>query len=269
MKNFKNLGLILALVLFVASCAPVTNIAYLQDRALNAPEQIDEQFGIVIQPKDMLSIVVSSRNPELAAMFNLPTASYQAGSEITSTNAGTYRLLGYVVDIDGTIDFPILGRINISGMTRWEVSTYIKDRLIEEKLLDDPVVTVEFMNFKVSVLGEVNSPGTFTINGDKVTVLQAISLARDLTIFGKRENVAVVREIDGERIIYQMDLTSVDMFKSPGYYLKQNDIVYVEPSEIKARQSTVDDKTLRVTSIMVSTGSLLITIANLIINLAR
>lgn len=263
-KNF--IYLVLAAVLLVSSCATPNNIAYFQNRLIDRPEQIDKHGGIVIQPKDMMSIVVSSKNPELVVMFNLPIVSYQAGSEITSSG-GYQRLMGYVVDNDGFIDFPILGRLKVSGLTRWELSEMIKSRLLDEGYLTDCVVTVEFMNFKVSVIGEVNSPGTYTIEGDKVTVLQAISLARDLTIFGQRENVTVIRERDKERIMYQINLCDVSMFDSPAYYLQQNDIVYVEPSAIKARQSTTDDKALRMTSIMVSSGSLLVSIATMIISL--
>lgn len=253
-------------VVMLASCANVKDIAYFQDKAIDHPEEIDKHGGIVIQPKDMISIVVSSRNPELSTMFNLPVVSYQAGSEIV-TSAAQQRLMGYVVDNDGYIDFPVLGEINVGGMTRWELSEYIKNTLLEKGYLNDAVVTVEFMNFKVSVLGEVNKPGTYTIEGDKVTVLQALSLAGDLTIFGKRNNVTVIREMDGERIFYNVDLCSVDMFKSPAYNLLQNDIVYVEPSDIKARQSTLDDKGLRMTSIMISSGSLLVSVATLLATL--
>ena len=241
-------------IVMLASCAPVKNIAYFQDKAIDDPEQIDRHGGIVIQPKDMISIVVSSRNPELATMFNLPVVSYQAGSEIV-TSAAQQKLMGYVVDNDGYIDFPVLGKIQVSGMTRWELSNEIKQTLLKEGYLNDAVVTVEFMNFKVSVLGEVNNPGTYTIEGDKVTVLQALSL------------VTVIRELDGERVFYNIDLCSVDMFKSPAYNLLQNDIVYVEPSEIKARQSTLDDKGLRMTSIMISSGSLLVSVATLLATL--
>lgn len=255
-------------VVMLASCANVKDIAYFQDKAIDHPEEIDKHGGIVIQPKDMISIVVSSRNPELSTMFNLPVVSYQAGSEIV-TSAAQQRLMGYVVDNDGYIDFPVLGEINVGGMTRWELSEYIKNTLLEKGYLNDAVVTVEFMNFKVSVLGEVNKPGTYTIEGDKVTVLQALSLAGDLTIFGKRNNVTVIREMDGERIFYNVDLCSVDMFKSPAYNLLQNDIVYVEPSEIKARQSTLDDKGLRMTSIMISSGSLLVSVATLLATLIK
>ena len=253
-------------VVMLASCANVKDIAYFQDKAIDHPEEIDKHGGIVIQPKDMISIVVSSRNPELSTMFNLPVVSYQAGSEVVDAGY-QQRLMGYVVDNDGYIDFPVLGKISVAGMTRWELSEKIKDILLDKGYLNDAVVTVEFMNFKVSVLGEVNHPGTYTIEGDKVTVLQALSLAGDLTIFGKRNNVTVIREMDGERIFYNVDLCSVDMFKSPAYNLLQNDIVYVEPSEIKARQSTLDDKGLRMTTIMISSGSLLVSVATLVATL--
>lgn len=247
----------------LSSCASVKDIAYFQNKLIDHPEKIDKHTGIVIQPKDMLSIVVSSRNPELVTMFNLPVVSYQAGSE-TVSGAGMQRLLGYVVDNAGCIDFPVLGILNVAGMTRWDLSEMIKNRLVQDGLLSDAVVTVEFMNFKVSVLGEVNSPGTYTIEGDKVTVLQAISLARDLTIFGMRENVSVIRERDGERTIYQINLCDVSLFKSPAYYLQQNDIIYVEPNKERSRQSTTDDKTLRMTSILVSGGSLIVSVATLV-----
>ena len=261
-------SLIFVLVM-MTSCGPVKDIAYFQNKVVNEPEAIDKHAGIVIQPKDMLSIVVSSRNPELVAMFNLPVVSYQAGSEIVATGGYNQRLMGYVVDNDGYIDFPVLGPIKVAGLTRWELSNLIKDKLLDEGLLTDAVVTVEFMNFKVSVIGEVNSPGTYTLNNDKVTILQAISLARDLTIFGLRENVCVIREREGERVIYEINLCDVSMFNSPAYYLQQNDVVYVQPSEVKARQSTTDDKALRMTSIFVSGGSLLVSVAALIVNLIR
>ena len=266
--NFNKLNLIAmcAALLTLASCGSVKDIAYFQNRVVDNPESIDKHAGIIIQPKDMLSIVVSSRNPELVVMFNLPVISYQAGSEMM-TSAANQRLLGYIVDNEGYIDFPVLGPIKVAGLTRWELSELIKSRLLSEGLLSDAVVTVEFMNFKVSVIGEVNSPGTYTIQGDKVTILQAISLARDLTIFGERENVCVIRERDGERTMYEVNLCDVSMFKSPAYYLQQNDIVYVQPSEIKARQSTTDDKSLRMTSIFVSGGSLLVSLASLIIGI--
>lgn len=263
----KNILFALCLALMaMVSCGTVKDIAYFQNKVVNEPEAIDKHAGIVIQAKDMLSIVVSSRNPELVAMFNLPVVSYQAGSEVVNTGYNQ-RLMGYVVDNDGFIDFPVLGPIKVVGLTRWELSELIKNKLLNDGLLTDAVVTVEFMNFKVSVIGEVNAPGTYSLQNDKVTILQAISLARDLTIFGQRENVCVIREREGERIIYEINLCDVSMFNSPAYYLQQNDVVYVQPSEVKARQSTTDDKALRMTSIFVSGGSLLVSVAALIVNL--
>ena len=266
MRKITLLSTLCVSILMLASCGSVKDIAYFQNKMVNEPEAIDKHAGIVIQPKDMLSIVVSSRNPELVAMFNLPVVSYQAGSEVVS-GGSQQRLMGYVVDNDGQIDFPVLGPINVAGLTRWELSELIKKRLVDDGLLSDAVVTVEFMNFKVSVIGEVNNPGTFNIEGDKVTVLQAISLARDLTIFGERENVTIIRERDGKRTMYEINLCDVSMFDSPAYYLQQNDVVYVQPSKVKARQSTTDDKALRMTSIFVSGGSLVVSLASLIIGI--
>lgn len=267
--NFKRIisSAILAVMLAVTSCGPAKDIAYFQNKVVNEPEAIDKHAGIVIQPKDMLSIVVSSRNPELVAMFNLPVVTYQAGSEIVGSSGYSQRLMGYVVDNDGYIDFPVLGPLEVRGLTRWELSNLIKGKLVDQGLLSDAVVTVEFMDFKVSVLGEVNAPGTYTLSNDKVTILQAISLAGDLTLFGQRENVSVIREREGERVIYEINLCDVSMFSSPAYYLQQNDVVYVQPSDVRARQSTADDKALRLTSIFVSGGSLVISLATLIVNL--
>ena len=258
---------LVALALLVTSCASTKDIAYFQNRLINQPEKIDKHAGIIIQPKDFISVVVSSRNPEVVAMFNQPVITYQAGSEMPMLGGYNQRLMGYVVDNDGFIDLPVLGELKVSGYTRWELADIIKSKLISEGYLTDAVVSVEFLNFKVSVLGEVAYPGTFVIEGDKVTILQAISLARDLTIFGRRDNVSVIREQSGQRTIYEVNLTDVDLFKSPAYYLQQNDIVYVQPNDIKARQSTTDDKTLRISSIALSSGSLLLSVVTLLATL--
>ena len=255
-----------ALLLATASCSTYKKINYLQDVVPDKAERIAINKGILIQPKDMISIVVSSRNPELALMFNLPVISYQAGSEVVS-GQGSQRLLGYVVDNDGNIDFPVLGLIKAAGMTRWELANEIKSMIIEQNYIKDPVVTVEFMNFKISVMGEVTAPGTYTIEGDKITLLQALSLAKDLTIFGRRDNVSVIREQDGERVIYQVDLRSVSLFESPAYYLQQNDIVYVEPNKVRAGQSTINENNVKSVSLWVSVGSFLTSLAVLIVNI--
>ncbi|MCQ2148103.1 MAG: polysaccharide biosynthesis/export family protein [Bacteroidales bacterium] len=257
------------LVMFVlASCSSKTyrNINYIQDVVADTTWAMKVNSGIVIQPKDQISIIVSSRQPSLAAMYNLPVASYQAGSDAT-LNAGYQRLIGYVVDNDGTIDFPSIGRIPVAGKTRWELAEYVKNAISSS--VKDAIVTVDFMNFKVSVLGEVANPGTFTITGDKLNLLEALSLARDLTIYGRRDNVTVIREQNGQRNIYQIDLRSSDLFSSPAYYLQQNDVVYVYPNSVKAGQSTINENYFKSANFWMSFGSILITVANLIIAIKK
>lgn len=248
---------------FFSSCQTSRKIVYMQDIVANVPENVGENPGITIQPKDMLSIVVSCKNPELATMFNLPVVSYQAGAEIV-TNGGQQRLLGYVVDNDGNIDFPVLGELQVAGLTRWQLQGKIKQRLMADGFIKDLVVTVQFMNFKISVLGEVNSPGTYSIEGDKVTLLEALSLAKDLTIYGKRDGVMVIREMNGVRENYRIDLRSADLFKSPVYYLKQNDIIYVEPNSVRAGQSTINENNVKSVSLWMSVASFLTTLSVLI-----
>lgn len=255
--------LVLLCCLALASCKTYRNINYIQDVQVNDTENIIENQGIRIQPKDMLSIVVSSKTPELAMAFNLPVVSYQAGSEIVS-GAGSTRLLGYVVDNDGNIDFPLLGKIQVAGLTRWQLQELIKQQIVNAGLMKELVVTVEFMNFKVSIMGEVNAPGSYTINGDKVTILEALSMAKDLTIFGKRDGVYVIREENGKRTTYRIDLRSVNLFDSPAYYLRQNDVVYVEPNKVRAGQSTINENSLKSVSLWISISSFLTSLAVLI-----
>lgn len=257
-----------AIVSLLASCSSKTyqKINYLQDVQADTTISMQTHEGILVQPQDMISIVVTSRSAELAAPFNLANVSYQAGAE---TTGGQYRLMGYVVNKEGNIDFPVLGEIEVAGLSRWEVSRKVKTMLQEKGLLKDPIVTVEFMNFKISVMGEVNHPGSYAVTGDKINLLEAISLAGDLTIFGKRNNVRIVREENGQRKIYVVDLRRSDLFTSPAYYLRQNDEVYVEPNRVRAGQSTLNENSFKSTSFWISVGSFLVTIANLIIVTSR
>ena len=268
--KLKRLLAIMAIVAVAAGCSPTTyqQIDYLQDISQNASLDMKENTGIVIQPQDQLSIVVSSRNPELSAALNKPTATYTAGSEIASTTGGGgYRILGYVVDNDGNIDFPILGEIHVAGLTRWELQEKVKEQIISEGILLDPIVTVEFMNFRISVMGEVASPGTYNVTGDKITLLGALALAHDLTIFGRRDNVTVIREQNGQRSVYKVDLRKSSMFDSPAYYLQQNDVVYVYPNTVRAGQSTINENYFKSGSFWISLSSVAITVTNLILTL--
>lgn len=264
-KIFVRLSILLALlVVSAASCSTYLKINYIQDAQLDTALTMIANQGILIQPMDMISIVVSSRDPELARIYNLPVVTYQAGSESSVSNFNQ-RLIGYSVDNDGNIQFPELGTIHVAGLNRWQLAELIREKL--SSLVKDAVVTVQFMNFKISVTGEVTSPGVFDISGDKITIFEAISLARNLTIYGRRDGVYVIREQNGSRTIYQVDLRTVDMFNSPAYYLQQNDVVYVEPNKVRAGQSTINENNLKSVSLWVSIGSFLSTLATLFISL--
>lgn len=269
-KLFLYLTAGVLLLVNLNSCDTWKKINYLQDIEETTTMTLADNEGIVIQPKDQLSILVSCRVPELAAQFNLPVASYQAGSEIASTQGGSQqRLSGYVVDNEGYINFPQLGRLHIAGMTRWQLQNYIREEIMGRRFLDDPIVTVEFMNFKISILGEVSHPGTYAITGDKVNIFQALSLSGDLSIYGERPTVKVVREQNGERTIYVLDLRDSAIFDSPAYYLMQNDIVYVTPNSVRAGQSTINENSFKSASFWISLSSVSLTIVNLIVTLSR
>ena len=271
MKKINGIVSLAAALLLLAACNPQTykQINYIQDIQRDTLMAMGVNQGIVIQPQDQLSIVVTSRTPELAVQFNLATASYQAGSEVLSGSGSAQRLMGYVVNNDGDINFPVLGLLHVAGLTRWELQNLVREEIIGGGYIKDPIVTVEFMNFKISVLGEVTGPGTYSIAGDKITIFQALALARDLTIYGKRDAVEVIREQNGQRKVYILDLRDSDIFKSPAYYLQQNDVVYVVPNSVRAGQSTINENYFKSAGFWMSLGSIGVTITNLVITLIR
>ena len=221
--NLRYLYVLICLIVFLTACSAPKEVLYLQDIATIKQEKIEKGYEVKIHKDDLLAIIVNSKDEELALPFNMPLVSYQIGS-----NYNQPRIVGYLVDQNGDIDFPVLGKMHVQGLTRMQLTELIKKKLSEGDLIKDPIVTVQFLNFKVSVIGEVSRPGTFEISGDRITLLEALSRAGDLTIHGRRDRVAVIREENGERIIRYHDLRSSDIFNSPCYYLQQNDIVYVE-----------------------------------------
>ena len=270
MNKFFRICVFAALVASAASCNTWKKINYLQDIEETTTMTMVDHQGIVIQPKDQISIIVSSRSPEVAAQFNLPIASYAAGSEIASMSGGaSQRLSGYVVDNEGFINFPQIGRIEVAGLTRWELQDKIVEELTGRGFINDPVVTVEFMNFRISILGEVAHPGTYTITGDKVNLFQALSLAGDLTIYGERPTVKVTREKGGERTVYVLDLRNSEVFNSPAFYLQQNDVIYVVPNSVRAGQSTINENYFKSGSFWISLSSVSMTLVTLIVTLSK
>lgn len=266
------ISLLVVWLVLLTSCNSTKEVLYFQD--LNPGDSLTvtaEALALKVRPQDKISIIVNSRDPQLMALFNLPRVSKQIGSVGTassSLSSSEQDVLGYTVDKNGEIDFPVLGKIYVAGKTREEIAEYIKGELKRENLVKDPVVTVEYMNLCVSVLGEVNAPGRYGLDRDKNTILDVLGMAGDLTINGNRTNVMVLRQDGNTQRVYGIDLTSgSDIYSSPAYYLQQNDVVYVEPNEMKARQSTVNGNTVRSTSFWISLTSLAMSVALFIMNL--
>lgn len=248
--------------LLLSSCGMPKNIVYFQDVKSDSEISIGYNEGIVAQPNDELSIVVNSQTPELPVMFNLPVISLSAGR---TTQAYNQYISTYAVNEAGDIDFPVLGKIHVGGLTRDQIATKIKDDLVSAKLIDDPVVTVDFANVFFSVTGEVNKPGRFPIDRDRMTVLDALAQAGDLTIFGERPSVKVFRIEEGKQKAYLVDLTNAEqMTQSPAYFIRQNDIIYVSPNAARGRQSTVNGNNLISYSFWLSLASVLTSMAVLI-----
>ena len=270
MKNILRITLAVAFAAALVSCSSQTykKINYLQDVDEDTSMSMKVNKGIIIQPQDQLSIIVTSRDPKMATPFNLSVAMYYSGSEL-SVAGGSQRITGYVVDNNGNIQFPSLGEVHVGGLNRWELQDLITSKLSDSGLLKDAVVTVEFMNFKVSVLGEVTAPGTYSVTGDKITIFQALALARDLTIYGQRDNVHVIREQNGKRQIYTLNLTDSNIFNSPAYYLQQNDVVYVTPSKVRAGQGEINENYFKSGSFWISLASISMTTINFIIALTQ
>lgn len=254
------------MMVLATACTSRKEIVYLQDVVPLKQQEIDQKYEVIIHSDDLLSIMVNSKDPELALPFNLPMVTYQLGTN-GGIGSSQQRVLGYLVDNAGNIDFPILGEIYVEGLTRMQLTALIKDRLMKEDLIKDPVVTVQFLNYKISVMGEVARAGSFNISGDRITLLEALSMAGDLTIYGKRDRVAVIREKGGVRTILYHDLRSSDLFKSPCYYLQQNDIVYVEPNKARAGQSGINQNNS--VGVWLSAVSILASIAGLIVSLNK
>jgi polysaccharide export outer membrane protein len=190
----------------------------------------------IISTNDLLSITVTSLSPSASAVFNAPNVTYS--NNTTNITGGPVQASGYLVDAEGNIQFPILGTIKAAGLTESALRSQIIRGILDKKLLVDPIVTVRHLNFKVTVLGEVGNPTVINVPSEKITLLEALGLAGDVTIYGKRENVLVIREEGGQKIIKRLNLNTSEIFNSPYYYLRSNDIVYVEPNKAKVAGSS-------------------------------
>lgn len=256
--------LVVAFPLLLADCTSYKHVPYLQNpESPDGPAKQLPLYDAKIMPKDLLSITVNTTDPQAAAPFNLTvqTPMNAALTNINTTSAPT--LQQYLVNNSGEIDFPVIGRLKVGGLTKNEAEAMIRKEL-QAYLKEEPIVTVRMANYKISVLGEVNHPGSFTITNEKVNVLEALAMAGDMTIYGVRNEVKLIREDEkGKREIILLNLNDAGIILSPYYYLKQNDILYITPNKTKARNSDVGNSTtlwFSGTSILVSIASLLATI---------
>ena len=249
--------------LFV-SCQSYKKVPYLQDvETVTKTSQQEKLYDAKIMPKDLLTIVVSCTSPELAAPFNLTVAS---PANLSMSYTTTQPVLQqYLVDNEGKITFPVLGELKVGGLTKKQAEQMIVDKL-KPYMKETPIVTVRMMNYKISVIGEVTRPGTFTISNEKVNLLEALAMAGDMTVYGVRNNVKLIREdATGKQEIITLDLNKAETVLSPYYWLQQNDILYVTPNKTKAQNSDIGNST----TLWVSATSILVSIASLLINILK
>lgn len=260
--------LLFFILLTCASCVSQKKMIYLQgaDYLQDNPQQIKENFELKIQSDDQLAISISSKDRELIEPFNNNTL-IGSGSGMNSQYNSQAGVSYFQVDKDGNIEFPIFGTLKASGLTRMELAKVLGNRLISQNYIKDPLVSIKIMSFKVTVLGEVKAPGVQNVTGERLTLLEALGMAGDLLPSARRENIMVIREEDGKRKSYMVDLTSsYDVLNSPCYYLQQNDVVYVEPnSAIRVKGSG----TMSTVTSTVGMISMLASLVSIIIALSR
>jgi polysaccharide export outer membrane protein len=246
------------LVLLLFSCKTKKELVYYQNiDGFASPEKINS-YEIKIQPDDLLTIIVSASDPESAVPFNLSTISVPSAF-ISNGYRGQDTMQSYLVDVSGAIDFPVLGKLNIGGLSRSEVMYLLESKI--SKYIKKPIINIRLMNFKVSVQGEVTAPGTYSINSDRVTLIEAITMAKDLTIYGKRNNILIIRDVDGVKTYNRVDITKAEFINSPYYYLAQNDVIYVEPNKVRINNAAVGANT----GVIISITSLLITLITFVV----
>lgn len=265
-----KLYLLPIVLLLLGACTSVKNIAYMQDidkQMETIAADNNQSYEAKIKPGDLLSITVVSTEPEASRIYNLITPQLQRetltmtmGNQIYSQPA----LQGYLVDKDGNINFPVLGDIHVKDMTKKELESYILEKLKPAFTQELPIVTIRIHNYSINVLGEVNSPGNFTTANERLTIFEGLALANDMTIYGKRDNVKVLREdSDGNKTFYTLNLNDKNIINSPAYFLQQNDVVYVEPNQSRANSS----KYGAAESYRISTMSVLISLATMAVTI--
>jgi len=258
--------LIASTIIFIgilSSCTAYKNVPYLQNAAsFTSTVEGSKLYDATIMPKDLLTIIVNCEDPQLAVPFNFTAATSTTLARTSSISTPTIQ--SYLVDNDGNVAFPILGKLHVAGYTKRSCESMLKEKL--KKYISDPWVTVRMANFKVTVIGEVNQPHTFTSPNEKLNIFEALAMSGDMTIYGTRNNVKLIRtSAEGKKIIVKLNLNNANIINSPYYNLQQNDIIYVQPNKTKARNADVGT----VTSLWISITGTLISLASLIVNFTR
>lgn len=265
MKKKLSLMVTALIALLLASCGVKKDLTYFENID-DKPEVLDSiysDYAVRIKPADELLITVWSEVAEATLLYNLPQVAYaEAGDTEMTANR---KVLSYIVDQDGYISFPVVGKVKVEGMTTSEVAGMLTKRISND--VRDPLVRVQMANFRVNVMGEVNSPRTITVKNERFTVLDALSAAGDLTVYGRRDNVLLIREEDGKRSYHRLDLTKADLLTSPYYYLQQNDVIYVEPDKVRRSNAEYNQNNSFKVQIISATISAVSVIASLVIAL--
>ena len=233
------------LAFLLGSCTANREVVYFDDAQDFETLVKDNRFETKFKTDDIVSIFISTLNAEASTPFNLYRGAEEGGIRAEQVN--------YLVDKNGEIDFPVIGKVKIAGLTTGEAQILLRERL--KDYLIDPIINIRIRNFTVTVIGAVARPGTFPVNGEQITIMEALGLAGDITIKGRRDNVLVIRDFDGSKVYKRINLNSKEALNSPVYYLTQNDVVYVEPNKSGKTESALDQRA----SIAVSIISVLIT----------
>ena len=250
--------------MLLASCSSPKNVAYIQNSDSIDYSRSEVLYDARIMPKDILTITVNTVNPEASAPFNLFVS-----TELSANRSiGSQRSLQtYLVDNKGCIEFPVIGTTKVGGLTKSACEKLIHDKI--QRFMnaeENPIVTVRMSNYKISVLGEVNRPGMFTVSNEKINIFEALAQAGDLTIYGVRDRVKLIREDEkGHKDVYTLNLNDAEIINSPYYYLQQNDVIYVEPNKVKAKNSAIGQST----TIWISIAGALVSLASLVVNILR
>lgn len=247
-------------ILVLASCSPTRNLAYFSDLQGQEvyKENIENTSAPKIQVDDLLSITVSSLNPEANSLFNRGVVP-QTGSvtDFSISRPTDIHQEGYLVDKDGYIEYPVLGKVKLAGLSKECANDKLASELKE--YLKDPIINIRYLNYRISVIGEVNRPSTFTLPSERINILEALGMAGDMTSFGKRENVLIIREEEGVRTMTRVNLNSKDLLNSAYFYLQQNDVVYVEPDRMKQVQASTDTRLLAILTSATSLAIIIVT----------